>query len=260
MSWARVTRSGTTYIPTHRWSISLDGNGSPADFQITVPADHPFWEVIDSNGYELQVCDSDGYTVVSYQLSGFSYSTKTLAIQIDAYTAVAGIQQIWLYAGMSGAPSGASVLTITSARAGYLDPAEPASPVIAALPERPGDTEPAVRFSKQAAEETWVTLDLSPVLVRKAQPTGDSTMKHDEWEEIKTVTYAIYAGASAQAAMVDATSPRVQQGRYIRFLVKAGTSGTNYTFRATIGTTYPDNATGRTLTRSFKLQVYTVAE
>ena len=260
MSWARVTRSGTTYIPEVRYSISLDGNGGAADFQITVPADHPFWDYIDSNGYQLQVTDSDGYTVLSYQLSGFNYTTKTLAIQIDNYTAVNGIQQIWLYAGMDGAPSGASVLTISGARSGYLDPAEPASPVIAALSERPGDTEPAVRFSKQAAEETWVTLDLSPVLVRKAQPTGDSTIKHAEWEEIKTVTYAIYAGASAQAAMVDATSPRVQDGRFIRFLVKAGTSGTNYTFRATISTTYPDNVAGRTLTRSFKLQVYTVAE
>ena len=260
MSWARVTRSGTTYIPEVRYSISLDGNGGAADFQITVPADHPFWDYIDSNGYQLQVTDSDGYTVLSYQLSGFNYTTKTLAIQIDNYTAVNGIQQIWLYAGMDGAPSGASVLTISGARSGYLDPAEPASPVIAALSERPGDTEPAVRFSKQAAEETWVTLDLSPVLVRKAQPTGDSTIKHAEWEEIKTVTYAIYAGASAQAAMVDATSPRVQDGRFIRFLVKAGTSGTNYTFRATISTTYPDNVAGRTLNRSFKLQVYTVAE
>jgi hypothetical protein len=260
MSWARVTRSGTTHIPTHRWSISLDGNGAPADYQITVPADHPFWEVIDSNGYELQICDSDGYTVISYQLSGFNYSTKTLAIQIDAYTAVAGVQQIWLYAGMSGAPSGASVLTITSARSGYLDPAEPASPIIAAIPERAGDTIPAVQIAKQAAEETWVTLDMRPSLTRKLQPTGDSTMKHDEWEEIKTITYAVYAGASAQAAMVDATSPRIQAGRWIRFLVKAGSSGTNYTFRATIGTTYPDNVSGRTLVRSFKLQVYTVAE
>lgn len=260
MSWARVTRSSVVYIPTHRWSISLDGNGSPADFQITAPADHPFWDVIDSNGYELQICDSDGYTVLSYQLSGFSYSTKTLAIQIDAYTAVAGVQQIWLYAGMSGAPSGASVLTISGARSGYLDPAEPASPVIAAIPERAGDTIPAVQIAKQAAEETWVTLDMRPALTRKLQPTGDTTIKHDEWEEIKTVTYAIYAGASAQAAMVDATSPRIQEGRWIRFLVKAGTSGTNYTFRATIGTTYPDNVSARTRNFSFKLQVYTVAE
>jgi hypothetical protein len=117
-----------------------------------------------------------------------------------------------------------------------------------------------VALAKQAAEEVWVTLDFGPELVKKLQPTGDTTRKHGEWEELKTVTYAIYAGASAQAAMVDATSPRIQGGRWVRFLVKAGTSNTNYTFRATVGTTYPDNATGRTLARSFQLKVYTVAE
>jgi len=260
MSWARVTRSGTTYIPLARWSISLDGNGAPADYQIVVPSDHPFWDTIDSNGYELQVCDSDGYTVISYQLSGFSYSTKTLAIQIDNYTAVAGVQQIWLYAGMTGAPTGASVLTITSARSGYLDQSAPALPVLLAAPERPGDTSAAQRVSKQAAEEIWVTLDFGPILVQKMVPTGDSTRKFAAWEEVKTVVYAVYDDASAQAAMVDATSPRILEGRFVRLLIKAGTTATNYTARVTVGTTYPDNQTGRTLVRSFQVNVYTVVE
>lgn len=260
MSHARITRGGTVFIPLYRWSVSLDGNGSPADFQFTVPADHPFWDYIDSNGYELQVTDSDGYTVLSYQLSGFNYTTRTLAIQLDAYTAVAGIQQVWLYAGMSGAPSGASVLTISGARSGYLDVAAPVAPVIVALPERPGDTSPSVAIAKQAAEEIWVTMDYGAILAKKAQPTGSSTQKYSAWEEIKTVVYAVYDDASAQAAMINATSPRIFDGRWVRLLVKAGTSGTNYTCRVTVTTTFPDNQTGRTLVNSFKVQVYTVAE
>ena len=105
-----------------------------------------------------------------------------------------------------------------------------------------------------------MTLDFGPILVQKMVPTGDSTRKFAAWEEVKTVVYAVYDDASAQAAMVDATSPRILDGRFVRLLIKAGTTATNYTARVTVGTTYPDNQTGRTLVRSFQVNVYTVVE
>ena len=91
-------------------------------------------------------------------------------------------------------------------------------------------------------------------------PASTSTPRAASSPRMTASAWARSADASAQAAMVDATSPRILEGRFVRLLIKAGTTATNYTARVTVGTTYPDNQTGRTLVRSFQVNVYTVVE
>lgn len=256
MSWGRFG----AYVPLYRASISLDGNGASADYAITVPADHPIWDTIDASGAEIRVTDADGQTVLTYQWSGFSLANRTGTIQIDNFTAGTGIEQVWLYWGMAGASSGAGSFVASAPRSGYIEMGEPGAVRIVPVAERPGATTPERVVTKLSSDSIWIWFDILPLLQRQAIPTGTDGNRHSNLEEIRLVSYEVYSGASAQAAMITATSPRIYGGRYIKVLVKAGSSGTDYTIRLTTTTTIPTQASGQTFARRVELKVYDVAE
>lgn len=257
MSWTRVKRSSTWYIPKKRASITLDAVDTSSDYTITIPKDwSDFWDDVDSSGLEIEVTDADGLTTLTYQWSSFTSSTRTGVLQIDNYTSpVNGIAQIWLYWGMSGASTGAGSFSASSPRNGYVDLGAVVQP-IATAPERPGDTIPLHRVSKASTETIWVWLDFGKELVRRDQVSDE----HSQWEEIDGVTYAVTLAGVAQGGMVSASSPRVHEGRYVRLPVLAGSSGSDYTLSATITTTYPAQQSGRVLVRRAMVQVKDVSE
>ena len=249
------------YTPTRRVSISLDGNGASANYSVTIPAQlDDFWNEIDTSGNELRVTDADGVTVLTYDLSGFSKTNRTGTIRIGAYTAGSGVEQLFLYYGMSGASSAAGSPATSSPRNGYIDLGSPKGRIIPWRPERPGATAPEEQFTKGSGEQKWLWFDLGSFLHTASAPVGSAGNKHPEWEEARLVTYAIYSGASAQASMVDATLVRFVGGRYFRVLVKAGTTAVDYTLVATLTTTYPTQAAGQTAEKRVEVVVKNVAE
>lgn len=255
MSWARV---GTT-IPGKRVSITLDstaGSGS-ANYQVTIPANlSDFWDTIDASGNELRVTGPDGSTVLTYDLSGFSKTNRTCTIRIGSYdVGAAEMGQAFLYYDISGASTGAGSPATASPRSGYIDVGDVIAP-IKLRHQRPGDTKPADVVSKDSASSDWVWVDVGHVLASLFL-TSDA---RKDWEEISRVTYTVEASGAAVSSMISVTSMRIINGRYIRMILKAGTTGVDNTLILTATTTYPNNQTGRILVFRVLVKVLNVSE
>lgn len=257
MSWGRFLRTATYYIPTRRASITLDSIDTTQDYTITIPADwSEFWDNVDASGVEIAITDADGMTALSYQWASFTKATRSGVIQLDNYiSGTNGVAQVFIYWGMSGATTGATVFAPGAMRNGYVDLGSVVNP-IATAPERPGDTQPRHWVSKGSAETIWVWLDFGNELVRRDTPSDGQ----DQWEEIDGVSYAVNLAGAAQGGMVAATSTRIHAGRFVRVAVAAGTTAVNYTLVVTVSTTYPTSATGRTLVRRALVKVLDVSE
>lgn len=255
MSWARVG----TIIPGKRVSITLDstaGSGS-ANYQVTIPANlSDFWDTIDASGNELRVTGPDGSTVLTYDLSGFSKTNRTCTIRIGSHTVgSASMGHAFLYYDMAGVSTGAGSPATASPRSGYIDVGDVIAP-IKLRHQRPGDTKPADVVSKDSGASDWVWIDLGHTLDGMFLASDG----HKDWEEISYVTYTVEASGAAVSTMLDVTSMRVINGRYIRMILKAGTTGVDNTLILTAVTTYPNQQTGRTLVFRVLVKVLNVSE
>jgi hypothetical protein len=246
MAWYRT---GTT-VPTFRRSISLDSTAgaAAADAAFTIPPTlAEFWSEIDASGNELRVCDSDGYTLLTYQLAaGFNATTRTGTIQIDNIAAsVAGVRQLWLYYGMDGVSSGAGSFVYSASKSAqvYMGAPLASPPPIRWAPQRPADTTPRESRTKAVDEVIWLTFDFGDAL----QPLLGSGDNQTQFEELADITYAVTEAGVTQAGMISASSVRVIDGRYVQVLVQGGTDGEDYTVSVLARTTYPNGQTGRTL-------------
>lgn len=228
MSWA-----DSNYA--HRFSALVDASSwtsGAVEFSIVVPADlEPFWSTIQNDGDDIRVYGPDGRTAIVYDLSGFNYSTKTVTIRCSGYTpSQAGYFQVHVYFGYASATSGAGSPTTASPLTSYVHQGCESTPLIRVSRERPGDSKPRHRVSKAPNEQLFVWWDLYDALERRCENYNGS----DLYEEIESINFAVHSSDSPQASMIDATKTRLVAGRYIRTLVKAGTSGTTYTMVLTV--------------------------
>lgn len=238
MSW--LVDSGGQWPKRFPISIWNSGASTSKDVQVVVPAAFgAFWEVIDSSGYELRVTDADGITALVYQRSAFTYATRSLTLQLQGVS-VAGTdaKQVWLYWGQDGAADGAGSFTASSPLTGQITNLAQRPPVVSFQGESVNATEPSQRISKTDDETQDVWWDVSSALQQAATPSNGFT----SGEEIDTVDFGVYSGASPQASMVDEDLTHfveVQSGakKWVRTRWKAGTAGTDYTLRLTITTT-----------------------
>ena len=256
MGWLRLSDGKK---PLYRVPVTLPGTGGSADWDISLPATFGhFWDQIDASGYELRITDADGVTILAHQLSSFNRTNRTGSVQLDAYTTgSSAVNVVWLYYGISGASNAGSVLTITSAQTGYIDEAAALGPILVPDLEVAGANAPRAKVQKTSTDEAWIYLDFSGLLTPRAVPSDSLP---PVWEELKQISYGIYSGASAQAGMVDATKTRVLGRNVVRFLAKAGTSGTDYTLRVTWISAFPSGQTGQTRQGRVLLKVKDLTE
>ncbi len=249
-------------VPLYRRAVSVDSSASAAaaDAAFTLPPSlSEFWDVVDSSGNELRVTDADGFTLLTYQLSGFSKTNRTGTVQLDNISAgVASVQQVWLYYGMSGASSGAGSFVYSASKTAVLYPGaalvDP-SPIFW-RPQRPDDTRPRETRTKSADEVIWLQVDFSAALQRLDSP-GDGQAQYEELDE---VTYAVTLAGVTQAGMASASSVRFIGSGIVQVLVQGGASGSSYTVEVIARTTYPTQQTGRTLEARALLVVKDVSE
>jgi hypothetical protein len=239
----------------YRRPIAIDNSGGSSGafgWSILLPKfDDLFWSNVRSSGEDMRVTAADGQTLITFEAAGFSQSTRTVTIEVASDTAEAGsaVLQRWLYWGNS-AVSTASTSVVAGAKTGYLDLGRPTERQIKVRPERAGSTRWQGRTAKSASEQVWVYFDLRDML----QTFTDNYGRKFHYEEIAYVSYEVLAGGAAQAAMIDATSIRFIDG-WCRVLVKAGTTGVNYTISLTVVTSL-----GRTLNPRAGLLVQSVSE
>jgi len=234
MSWY-----GTSF--KYRASVSIDntaGSGGSKDWTLTIPAgwDH-FWDNTLSNGFDTVLVQEDGRTKLNFERQTWTHASQAGTLRVDSHQLdTAQMHHAWLYYGDPAASADpATSVTITSALTADLELglASRARPQVLCRPERPGRTAPTPQISKPSTATIHLWWDLGRVLQNR---TTESNGKRF-YEEIEYAQIEVYDGAIDQSALYDATKTRIVDGRWVRTLIKAGTSGTDYTPRLTIGTT-----------------------
>lgn len=212
---------------------------APKDVAFTVPTDwDDFWlRINQTDGRDIRVTGSDGATLSSFKLTGFTLVGRVLTINVqngvNLTSSHPGVT-LWLYWGNT------SVAACTYAAFA------PATPFTAyALLDTPapdvrlrwlrgqvGDTKPAQRFQKTPSAQVLVAIEYRSILGRRTAPYGGGYQD----EEPQDWDYSVYnAAGSAQAAMVDKTLIRADE-RFVYVLVKAGSDATTYTLSVTMTT------------------------
>lgn len=251
MAWLRGS-----FTWSHRAPIAVDNSGGSATSQyvtVVVASDmEEFWaNVNQTDGRDVRVTDATGSTVIAYELSGFSYANRTLTINIGPYTAPAGaVYQLWLYWGSSTATSGSVTVTTSTPKTGYIELGKPTELSMQVRPENAGETRPRNAMAKPSTDTDWIWWDLRYILQQYLAPVANFI----RLEEVSYISYVVNAGDTSQSGMIDATKTRYIDG-WVRTLVKAGTSGTDYTAVLTITTSL-----GRTITARSWLKVRDVTE
>jgi hypothetical protein len=234
----------------YRKGIAINGpGGAPApvtDISVTVPpTDEHFWDNVQPDGDDIRITGADGITLKTYQFSSaFNATTRVCAIQADeaASGSSTTVGVAWLYYGCTDASAGSGSFVAGTMWTGQT--------LVSRLgmdrrmrwrSEPPGVTAATDRVQKTATEEVWVAIQYREVLAKRRVPYGGQLWE----EEPSTFTYAVYDGASAQAAMIDLTT-LFFDNEYVYVKIKAGTSGSVYTAIVTMTTTGAVTGTGQT--------------
>ena len=221
--------------------------------QVVVPPDmEEFWtHVNQTDGRDVRITDYTGASIVPYALSGFNATTRTLTINIGLYSApVVAMYQMWLYWDSATAASGASTVTVDTPKTGKVELGHPTDLRSHVQHEPSGGVRPVTQLSKPSADADWIYWDLRQVLQQYLSPAYG----FGRLEEIGWASVAVTTGGESQSGMVDATKTRFIDG-WVKTLIKAGSSGTDYTVALTVTTSL-----GRTLTARCWLFVRDVAE
>lgn len=255
------------YTQRKAFNVNATTGAGSVDVQLTIPTGwDAFWDAIDSNGYGVRFTGPDGVTELDYQLSSWTYASRTAVYQIDdmplASTADTCVL-VWIYF----APQATATDGSTSFTPGTLAPAvmelgepDPAS-AIPLRSQTPGESAPADRIAKSTAEVRDLFLDVTSAM----QPASGRYNGRRLWEEPGVASVDVLdSGGSSVASMNEASAMRwvsVERGNgrqrlYLRVRVKAGTDATNYTLSTTILTATPlSSPTYRTLPMRVGVQV-----
>jgi len=226
---------------SYRASVSIDntaGSGGANDWTLSIPAgwDH-FWDNTLANGYDTVLVSEDGSTKLDFERNVWIHASNSGNLRVDAHQLdTTNMHHAWLYYGnASAAADPATSVTISGALTAKaeLGFAARARPMVLCRPERPGRTAPTPQISKPSTGTIHLWWDLGRILQKRATASNGKLL----YEEIEYAQIEVYDGASDQSSLYDATATRIVDGRYVRTLIKAGTDGTDYTPRLTIGTT-----------------------
>lgn len=248
---------GTTYEWGYRIPVAVDdeaGTPGATDVTITIPPDFDlFWNNVRSAGEDIRLVAANGETAVAtWEFDpAFSTSTRTCTIVADAATSgSSGVSILWVYWKRDTVATAAGSFVAGATHSGITIVSSYASDVVFSWSrEAPNVNAARPAFQKTADERVVVAIAYRGILAKRVAPYGGG----NEDEEPATIDYAVYDDTSAQAAMVETGSTRIDE-QFIYLIVKAGTNGTTYTLRVTMTTTSRSN-TGLNRTLEFSATV-----
>ena len=194
----------------YRWPVTVykSGSGSASvNFSIVLPSHwDAFWEAVQSDGDDIRVCRSDGTTLCTYDLSGWSASTRSGTIRVGGETIQQGKTNIfWLYWGHATATSAAGSPATSSPESGKISLSAPVNAIDPAE-QQPGVTSLTTqRIGKRIAERVPVFVLLSNLLGQRVSRSAGAL----HYDEPASLTYVIKVGGVDQAGMVDADDVRL---------------------------------------------------
>jgi len=245
---APITVYNDAATGTYDWTAAI-----PSTFQ------HLFSNTV-SAGEDIRITDADGTTPVTFDVASFSQAnlTGTIEADNDPLQGTGYVNLRWIYYGYASATTAITAVAPASAKTGTLSMETPSGYVMRAGPEQPGATKPAFKVAKKSTESIDVYIDLTDVLVLRAE-TSQGSRAFEEPD------YMVVTGRTANG-----TDSSIQSASAHRFLLTpdgrlyavvrliAGTAGSDYTVIATITTTL--SPTPRVLDYRIWLQIRDVDE
>lgn len=175
-------------------SVDLSAwSSGPSDVSISLPSTWDlFWENVNTDGSDVRLCDSDGTTLLTYQIASsptWSKSGRTGTLEVDDLAAPTAACQrvIWLYWGYSGASSAAGSFTASSAVTGCVHLLGAAEPVIRLAPQRPGSARPLQAIHFDTGDVRRVHLDFGALLGDACRPYAGRRWREELAEIVATV-------------------------------------------------------------------------
>lgn len=238
----------------YRMALTVDntaGSVAAIDFSANlgtlIPDVDAFWDNVQTDGYDVRLVDPDGRTLLAFDRSSWSKSSRTGVFRCDGYQAPATKQLlIWLVWGKPSADAtdASTTVTISSAKTVYAFLADPTQADAAARVEsiqrtRARATVPTTELRKESGESLYV-FHRAPLLRRSALTVfADSqdfdcpqSAAHDVVDANGTDASTMYTAATGRWA----TGPGPEYTPWYAFLLTAGTNDTSYTHRVAFTT------------------------
>lgn len=244
-----------------RYPVAVDGVTGASSGTVEVTINVPsfwddFWDNVQdtTNGYDIVVTDSDGVSVLTFDLAGtFNHANKTCTIRISGLVldAASKMTCIWLYWNKASASSQQGTPTTASPITAYVYLGKPTGEtLVVARHETPGVTTPSQRIFKDPAEVFHVWWDVTDILARQVQPYNRGT----GLESIAWATHSELAPGAFTPSDANTRYAMADGKLYVRVQGSAGGTGTNANSLLTIKTTE-----GRTLVFYVGLYVLTLS-
>lgn len=237
------------------------GSAATIDVEASLPAtDDEFWANVQTNGEDVRVTGPDGVTLLTFDLAGFSKSTRVGTLEIDNYSVpkVNCISKAWLYYGNASATTALTTFSPLSSYTGRIELGVPAARLVEVRPEPSGVTIPTVDFVKSANEQLYVDFDFGPMLENSVGLYSG----RPEWEELSYIdALEVLSNGTDQTSMYTTGNHRfVGRGR-VRAFVRAGTTANDYTISCRVATVRPgDTSVARILEARARLRVRNTTE
>ena len=235
MSWYASTSQ-------FRIPVAVDNNGgaSTIDATVTIPKDHGiFWSNVATNGHDIRVCDSDGFTLLAFSRQTFDHASRTAVIQINDWTPESDNATViaYLYFGESGASDKAITFSAGNPKTGRVIAGKPppAAVIVRAESLPVGTDTPTARYSWPPGQSGFVIFDVTQHLARQAQPLEGSA----DLETLAAVTVATRNDGGAYAGGNPPAQTRVSgyDGRTLVWMYLTGSAdGADYVDEITITT------------------------
>ena len=233
-------------------AVNNIGGASTIDVSAVIPGGHDlFWDNVLVTGNDIRVTQSDGSSLVTYQITGWNHGNKAGTVEIAGLTPGSddATCMVFLYWGKAGAASAGGSFTASSAKTGNFEFAIPTGIVVDGRREKPGVTTPSQVISKSPNEEVHVYVDVTPLLAIRTSPSQGSSL----YEEIKFSQVQVTDAGTPQGGMIDEGLTRfLEHGtrRYIRVHIKAGSDTGIYTLEVKFKT-----SKGQTIELRYLLKV-----
>lgn len=188
-----------------RYPVMVDAvtgtSSGTVDVTFAIPADWDhFWSNVQdtTNGYDIIVTGPDGRTLLSFDLSGFSYANRTCTVRIDGLVleGTGKAEVVWLYWNKTSPSNAAAAVTITSALTGYIARGEPPTGyTVKAAPLAYGETQSRATAWKDPSDQSVIWWDVTDALV--ARPDNEPHNGKTGLEGISYVTPSMDPGGTA---------------------------------------------------------------
>lgn len=255
MSWYRHNYSEANGDGRALYRLPLtfentSGGSGNATFSLLGIADlDEFWTNVQSDGYDIIITTAEGRTIIAptaWDISGFNKTNRAGTIRIQALTMPAGMSLYWLYWGKNGtaatsqwvgSPSVASPKTVHLHRGDPLA-VEASRRILGGIGSaQPRATTPRHALRKEADAALRIYWLLDNLKRTKLANAAGAT----EWDQPSVGTHEVVdVNDGDVGTMYTVTDGRFAvdgDGRvYYSMIVKAGTTGTSYTARATVTT------------------------